>query len=192
MYGISLTFATWPAATMGQPHPALASAGGRRDAERDTTKENPMTGKTIRLAAVVSALVLAIGSQLVVQLAGARPAAAVPGLTRIESASGYNLLSPKTQTAYCPPDTVVVGGGGFAGDDDADNGLRLTGLLPIHTDRGDKYVVTAESRPGFAKPWVLVAYAICAAPLPGYEITAATTDVSPRTFKVTAARCPSG
>jgi hypothetical protein len=99
-----------------------------------------------------------------------------------------------TQTADCPLGTVVVGGGASAVDDAGatDGALPLTGLVPLHSDRGDRYVATAELLPGISKPWALIAYAICAAPVPGYQLVSATTAVSSAPFKVIAARCPGG
>ena len=158
--------------------------------------------KTGRRAALAAVAVLVAG-----------PAAAATGLSRYASDRiGPNLVSPKTATAYCEPNQVVVGGGAWAFEENDVGQVLLTQLQPIHGGRLDGYEASAEARPatpgefalvprpGDPGEWWLEAYALCAdaTALAGYEIVSHTEIVSNTTRPVSppsvaaAAKCPSG
>ena len=127
-----------------------------------------------------------------IAIAHASPASAVAGLQRTQSpAAAPSTTSFKTRIASCPSGTVVIGGGGGIYNAPAAQ-VRLTSLQPVHSTSGDRFEVRAETATGFVGPWSLLAYAICANRLPGYEIRSGTTTLSSSTFKATSAACPSG
>lgn len=68
----------------------------------------------------------------------------------------------KSVKAFCPQDSVVMGGGGEI-DDDGNDIARLTGLVPVNASPRDYYEASAEAWfEGQYEPWSLTAYAICA------------------------------
>ena len=68
----------------------------------------------------------------------------------------------KSVKAFCPQDSVVMGGGGEI-DDDGNDIARLTGLVPVNASPRDYYEASAEAwYEGQYEPWSLTAYAICA------------------------------
>jgi hypothetical protein len=110
-----------------------------------------------RLAALAGALAAVAGALVAVQVLGASPAGAVPGLQKITGLTSANDSVPvKTVHADCPAGQRVLGGGGwiFTGGADADK-VGLTELRPVHPVSGvDQYVVTAEEvTPNITSNW---------------------------------------
>jgi hypothetical protein len=133
--------------------------------------------------------------------AGQKPAeAAAPRVTGVEEIlkfTGSNSLSPKIALAQCPVGKQVLGGGGGVaslGGPDVERRVTLTQLEPyINTIGRHNYSVTAaETAPGTTDNWYLVAFAICADPVPGHDIVAQGTGWSTTSLKETAAACPNG
>lgn len=98
------------------------------------------------------------------------PAAADPaGIVRVGATSALNSLD-KTLTAYCPPGTVVTGGGGYlTAPGAAHQGLvSLDRLEPLNSGVG----FTAGMKEVAAHPenWQLSTDAICAAQPPGWDV----------------------
>lgn len=145
-----------------------------------------------RLSAVLAALLVLAGAQVVAQVAGTGPAAAVAGRIRVVGPVTATDTTPtKFAVANCPSGTRVLGGGGWAFDNDAGK-VHFTRLEPFHNTSLDTYIAEAASEPGFTGSWWLQAYAICAPAPAGLQIvTASTTSASP-TFTSTFADCPSG
>jgi hypothetical protein len=123
-----------------------------------------------------------------VQVVSAAPAAAVPGLSRVVSASVSN-SADKTQSAHCPAGKVVIGGGGFV-----TGGLGQVGIdrsTPLTT--GTSYSVTArEDGNGFAGNWSVTAIAFCATPTVGLTYVSATTAPSSLSSRTVSAFCATG
>src|SRR5262245_19124139 len=150
--------------------------------------------KPSRWVALVGAGTIVAGVFVAVQVAGAAPAAAVPGLHRVESeVEPSDSRSHKQATAYCPTGEQVVGGGGWVYDFGAGE-VVLTRLQPLDGGAGkDAYAISAEEPPtGFAGVWWLQAYALCSPPLPGHGIVVDWTDPSSSTFKTEDAVCTNG
>ncbi|WP_283136960.1 hypothetical protein [Rhizohabitans arisaemae] len=122
------------------------------------------------------------------QLALAAPAKAVPGLQNVTTASVVNSNIFKSQTAMCPAGKRVVGGGARLSI--LTNEVAITQFAPLPT--GDGIEARAyEDWDGFVGNWGLVAHAICADPLPGYEIQTATSpSASPPSASVVASCTP--
>lgn len=142
-----------------------------------------------RLVALMGALAVAF---VVIQVGGASPASAVPGLQKFQGAVSANDSTPvKTVHADCPAGLRVLGGGGwiFAGGADADK-VGLTELRPVHPVSGvDQYVVTAEEvTPNITSNWSVQAYVLCASPVSGMSIVTNTGS----SFNATDAFCPVG
>jgi len=150
-----------------------------------------------RWAALIGAVVMVTDALSVVQFAGGAPASAVSRPQTVSSrTSQTNSLSPKTMVVLCPPGKRVIGGGGWVQEiGDKTHRLALTQLRPVRlfTSTQDGYAVTAaETTPGTTNNWWVQAYAICADPLPGLHIVAATTNPSSSAVQATAAVCPAG
>jgi hypothetical protein len=145
-----------------------------------------------RLAALAGALAAVTGALVTMQVVGASPAGAVPGLQKINGTTSASDSQPtKTVHADCPAGQRVLGGGGwiFIGGADADK-VGLTELRPVHPASGvDQYVVTAEEvTPNITSNWSVQAFAICAAPVSGMSIVPNTGSA----FNETDAFCPVG
>lgn len=119
-------------------------------------------GRLVACGAVVAGLAAAQ-----VPLAGR--AEAVPGLQRITSTSVADSSTFKAVVARCPVGKRVLGGGGTLTGGGGQ--VVLQQLQPVQTATDDRFVVGArEDGTGFAGNWQLTAYAVCANPLPGYNI----------------------
>lgn len=137
------------------------------------------------LIMLVCGLVAALGLQVV----GAVPAAAIPGLQNVTASSAVNSNVYKPVTATCPAGKVVIGGGGQLTF--ATGQVSITYLAP--TPSGNGYEARAyEDFDGYAGAWGLTVTAICANIPPGYEIKTATSPSgSPPTASATAS-CSAG
>jgi hypothetical protein len=142
--------------------------------------------RTNRFAALVAGLLAVAGAQVV-----AAPAQAVPGRVRVVATTANNNTTVKGVNAVCPAGTRVVGGGGWAFDNDADK-VRLVRLEPLSTSAQSSYFVQAEAEIGFTGNWWLEAYAICATTPAGYQIVQAPSAGSSSTFVVQTVDCPTG
>ncbi|GIH03147.1 hypothetical protein Rhe02_12140 [Rhizocola hellebori] len=140
------------------------------------------TRKLIRLSLALSVGLL--GSQLV-HVAPA--AAAVPGLVRISATSVNDSSDPKTVTAHCPDETVLLSAGyqinGATGEAVVDD-------LPL-TNSASVTVVAYEEDP-FAGNWNLTAYAICAEELSGLERITEISSTESQGFKGATVACDIG
>lgn len=88
-----------------------------------------------RFAALVAGLLAVASAQVV-----AAPAQAVPGRVRVVASTPNNNTPLKAVNAVCPAGTRVVGGGGWAFDNDA-NKVRLIRLEPLSTSTQSSYFV---------------------------------------------------
>jgi hypothetical protein len=159
---------------------------------------------TRRVAGFTAALATA-GGLVGVSLAAAAPAtAAVPvsGLVKVTGSSVTNSSGlVKTATAFCPPDKVILGGGGRTVEADGAHGhrLRLFQLQP-----SDAFAFPGGGfRPGYrasahatelgVDAWRVEAYALCAFPVAGRHIVpqSIAQGFSPPVL-ATAAVCPPG
>jgi hypothetical protein len=123
-----------------------------------------------RLATVGAALVLATGTLVGTQVAGASSAQAVTGIQKITGkVSATDSQPSKTAPpALCPSGQRVIGGGGWVFTTATGaNTVGLTELRPVHPASGqDSYVVSAqELTPNVTTTWSVQAYAICANPV---------------------------
>jgi hypothetical protein len=130
-------------------------------------------------------------------LAGATPAAAaapIIGLQRVRAVTDFNLASPKTVTAVCPPGKVVIGGGGRAEEQGVPaHKLTLTQLEPYLDSVRYGYRASAtNTAPNVISPWRMEAYALCAEPPSGYHIVSAQATAPSQPVQATAAVCPPG
>ncbi|TMR06946.1 hypothetical protein ETD83_02740 [Actinomadura soli] len=124
-------------------------------------------------------------------VAVAPAASAVGGLGRVVATGASDSLTQKSIAASCPVGKRVVGGGGeiIGGGGQ----VVLTQLRPVQDGAGGRYVVAGrEDETGFTGNWSLRAYAVCADPLPGLQIVAATSATSSDQTRNLFAFCPSG
>lgn len=143
-----------------------------------------------QFGSVLAALVVVVSTQGVAQLATTEPASALPGRVRVFSdTTAFDNAPTKSAFAVCPSGTRVVGGGGWAFDNDAGK-VHLTRLEPFHSSAIDTYAVEAAAEPGFTGNWWLQAYAICVNPPAGYQIVAATSTSGSGTFVTKFVDCP--
>jgi hypothetical protein len=133
------------------------------------------------------------GAAIITALAGiamatlASPAsAAVPGLERVSASSVTDLTAFKSVTVACPPGKQVVGAeysisGGIGS-------IVLDDLVPSQTT---VRVGARADANGTTSSWSVRATAMCANPLPGYEIVSASSAVNSAS-KSAIASCPAG
>lgn len=143
-----------------------------------------------KFGAVATAVAAVIATQALVQLAGAAPASALPGLQVVSVASGFDSLASKSITANCPAGKKVVGGGGRVNA--AGGKAGVTELSPV-TGTIDGFKATGfETDNGFAGTWSIQAYAICANPITGLQVVSKTKAPSSSDFQLEAIGCPTG
>ena len=120
------------------------------------------------------------------------PAAlAVPGLQLISAGSTYDSSASKRVRAVCPAGRQVVGVA--ASILNGQGQAILTGYRPV--DGGSfSYadVAAREDITGYAGSWSLTAYAICAMPVPGWQIVSATNVPASPSNAAVVATCPAG
>lgn len=115
--------------------------------------------------------------------------AALPGAVVKDDLTAFDLTTPKTANALCPPGTRVTGGGGRISG--GAGRVVLTRMEPVHTNNRDRYEVTAAAGEiGPAAPWAVQAFAVCAAPLPDQEIIDATIVDDGHSYRARTASCP--
>ncbi|MFF5217051.1 hypothetical protein [Micromonospora sp. NPDC000442] len=101
-----------------------------------------------RCAVAAAAAVVAVAATLV--LPGAAHAA-----YRHRAESTYDTTSPKSVTATCGSDEVLIGAGGRIRN--GNGGVRLAAIVPGATS----VVVRGEAYPDHVEPWSVIAAAIC-------------------------------
>jgi hypothetical protein len=99
----------------------------------------------------------------------------------------------KAASATCPAGKRLIGGGARV-DDHGSGKVALTMLWPLrNNEQPDRYDVAASALTGFTGKWLLQAYALCAAPLPGLELSwRSTGSFSAQKFQHAEAPCPAG
>jgi hypothetical protein len=156
----------------------------RRGSMQD--RRRPRWSGVVGAVAVVVAVLVAW--QVLSQ--GLASAATVPTATVVSELTPFDSTSPKTIAALCPAGKRVIGGGARINGGEH---VVLTRLEPVQAGAGDSYVVEAsEDQTGFADPWALQAYAICADPPPGLQIVSAPGVLGSDAFLGVSARCPAG
>jgi hypothetical protein len=118
----------------------------------------------------------------------AEPAsAAVPGLQRVVGSRTSNSVSPTSASATCPAGKRVIGTGaqisGGQGQvviDDITPNAALTSVT----------VTGYEDVDGFAGNWTVIAYAVCANPLPGLQRVPFTEGPDSERIKTPSGQCP--
>lgn len=122
-----------------------------------------------RFIALLGIALLGIGLPATAGAAQAAPVS-VQAVTTVHEqvVSEINSVSPKGKTADCPPGMVVVGGGFSTATGVGNDGSVVMDELIIR----DTFVTgTAyEDADGTSKNWGITVIAVCANPLPGYEI----------------------
>jgi hypothetical protein len=115
-------------------------------------------------------------------------APAPPGYAIVTAASPMGSPPTATIAVNCPAGSQVFGTGGWAFPG---RGVTLlTGIIPFGAGSG--VVAHGAEIPGFAGPWNVQAWAICAAPVPVYNIATASTLFDSMTPKNQTAVCPAG
>jgi hypothetical protein len=137
-------------------------AGGRRVAS--------LTAATVILASAV------------MQVATAGPAGALPGLVEVHTVSPLASNPAAALDVRCPEGRQVIGGGASI-DGNASANVFLTQSYPL--DQTTWHTRAAEVSPGWNGYWSLTAFAICASPLPGWEIQWGNSGPGAGTFKTT-------
>jgi hypothetical protein len=113
------------------------------------------------------------------------PAAAIPGIVVIEESTASDYATSKHESAKCPINTVVIGGGADITGGEA--GVRIIQNGP----QKNKWVVVArEVSSGYAGSWSLRAWAVCAKQPKGYVIVSAQKEVT--TSGTLTVSCPAG
>ncbi len=146
---------------------------------------------------VLGAITVTVAVAAVAQVGSATGAWAVSGLEIVERISNVNSISPKSATARCPAGKVVLGGGGgwVWTEQMQSRSVVLTRMETVHPNDGtrDSFVVTgAETTAGEPDDWYLESYAICANPMPGYEIVSDPSITLSDMFIRTEAHCTGG
>lgn len=125
----------------------------------------------------LAAIGLLAGGITAVQAVAVPTAAwAVSGLEVVQRFSDSNSVSPKSATARCPAGKQVLGGGGGLvwTEQVQTHEVVLSRMEPVHSSDGafrDYFIVTGvENSVGEPDDWYLESFAICADPMPGYEI----------------------
>ncbi len=143
-----------------------------------------------RWATTVGAVAVLAGAQALVQLVGAAPASALPGLQVVSVNTGFDSTARKTVTANCPVGKKVVGGGGRVNGSGGKAGV--TELSPV-TGVTDGFKATGyETDNGFGGNWSIQVYAICANPIAGLQVVSKTNTPSSSDFQLEAVSCPIG
>lgn len=146
-----------------------------------------MTTTRLRSRFPGAAVIIATGAIAMATLTG--PAsAAVPGLQRISVGSVSDSSSFKQVTASCPAGKQVVGAEYSIGGGGGGGSVVIDDLVPSATS---VRAGAREDANGTGSNWTVRATAMCANPLPGYEIVSASSS-SNSLNKSATAFCPSG
>jgi hypothetical protein len=139
--------------------------------------DTPRQSRLRRRLSLLATVVLSAGGLTALQAVAAPTAAwAISGLEVVQRFSDYSSASPKSVTARCPTGKQVLGGGGGLvwTEQVQTHDVVLTRMEPVHSDDGafrDHFIVTGvEDSSGESDDWYLESYAICADPMPGYQI----------------------
>jgi hypothetical protein len=109
-------------------------------------------------------------------------AAAVPGQHIVYSESPALSVDGFTQYAVCPAGQRAIGGGGIV-DNDLRDKVFLTGSFPLPDGRA--WQVNGARMTDWKGSWKVVAYAVCAPPVTGWEIQWGNSGPGVATFKTT-------
>jgi hypothetical protein len=179
--------------TNRQPRVWLTASRSSRGAVETTASTGTRHRRRVAQLVVLATLVLA-GAVLGRQ-PPAHAAPRVTGLELVYDVSDSNSRSPKYAFAKCPFPKKVVGGGANAlyAEPTPFPRLVLTRSVPYEFESVSAFRAAAvEGGGGFEDNWYLVAYAICADPLPGYHIVHSINDPSSEEVQTAEAKCPSG
>jgi len=138
-------------------------------------------------------LAVAVVIGLIGSLAIATPAAAaVSGLMRVSSTSGFSTHNGKIVVVSCPAGKQLVGTG--ARIDGGNGKVVITSLMPNGSTIAPTSVTAqAEKTDPISLSWSLTVYGICANPLPGLVLISATIiDNKSEDPKAVSAVCPTG
>ncbi|MFI6483521.1 hypothetical protein ACIBH1_36715 [Nonomuraea sp. NPDC050663] len=119
----------------------------------------------------------------------AHASAAVPGIEVVTATGPADSSASKTVQALCPPGKRVVGAGGAAGA--FFTGVILTEVT-IDPALTSVTVTGHEDSSGTSQQWPVVAYAVCAEPLPGLQLVTVTGLYDSTKRKTVSAFCPPG
>jgi hypothetical protein len=180
-------------ATNQQPRVWLTASRSSRGAAETTESTGTRHRRRVPQLLVLAALVVT-GSVLVGQPPAHAAAPRVTGLERVNGATPTNSLSPKYAFAECPHPKKAVGGGAYALYDDPTpyRRLVLTRSVPYEFGSVSGFRAAAVEASPTDDNWWVVAWAICADPLPGYHIVHSITAPSSAEVQTAEARCPSG
>ncbi len=139
-----------------------------------------------RTISMVAVLVMSTAGLVV---ASAAPAlASVPGVEIVVSNSGWSSSTVKSAVVTCPAGKQVIGTGWSIGS--VTSGVHVPEVRPTATT---VEVVAYEDADGVATDWSVSARAVCADPLPGWEIVTTTSTMTTAAIdRVQVAACPSG
>jgi hypothetical protein len=146
--------------------------------------------RTTRLIGLAVAVVVGLVGSVATLATPA--AAAVPGLIRVSSTSGYS-SQDKMMVVACPAGKQLVGTG--ARIDGGVGAVVITNLSPSGSPTVAPTSVTAQATeiwPGVSQTWSLTVYGICANPLPGLVRIKATSVNNSQDLKAVSAVCPTG
>jgi hypothetical protein len=128
----------------------------------------------------------------VVVTAQCAPAASLPGLEYVRTASAFDSARTHGATAACSPGKRLVGVGGLLDSrGPGQDRLVLTAVRPQPALTSVR-VTGAEAEAGYAGPWSATAVAVCTTPRAGHSLATATSAVSSAGFKHAVAACPTG
>jgi hypothetical protein len=141
--------------------------------------------------AVLASSVIAAATAV---LATPSPAvAAVPGLQYISASTGFDSTVYKSVDVTCPGTQVVLGGGYQL--QGGEGSVVLDDFIPsghtMHVGAGE-VVGAGEPTDGTTANWRIVATAVCAGGVPGWEIVTRVSEFNTGTARQVDAICPSG
>jgi hypothetical protein len=140
--------------------------------------------------AVYAAITVLVGASVT---AVATPAWAVPGLVAVTVTSAeVGSESFKGVAAECPAGTKIVGGG--ADVQGGNHSVRVAGInpAPLLPNPNALWATAHEDLLGYAGSWSLVAWAICAPGLVGWEVVLADATGPTNSLAAATATCPAG
>jgi hypothetical protein len=135
-----------------------------------------------RLTSCAAAAIMIVGTVAVQAATGAPAAAAFAGQHTVFSESPTLSLNGYTQYAVCPAGQQTIGGGGIV-DNDLRDKVFLTASFPLPDGRA--WQVSGARMADWTGDWSVVAYAVCAYPVTGWEIQWGNSGPGSATFKTT-------
>ena len=148
--------------------------------------QDPSGGSEARRRRSAVAVALGGGAALLALVFTTAASAAVPGLERVATTSEFNPENVKVNGAPCPVGKRLLGGGG-----DIFGGLGQVEMDRLRPGPLGLTVIANEDEDGTDDNWMVHTYSICADPIPGLEIVAATGPSNSNNKHMTAA-CPAG